>query len=89
LAECSKTACHAIRRSAVEKADHRQNGLLRAHRERPSRRAAEQRDELAPLQLITSSARATRRGGKFCAPLAYHGRSGGSWADLNCSESVD
>src|SRR5262249_23172846 len=42
-------------------------GLLRARRERPSRRAAEQCDELAPLQLcghsITSSARARSVGG--------------------------
>ena len=38
--------------------------LLRARRERPrGRRAAEQRDELAPLHSITSSARASRVGG--------------------------
>src|SRR5262245_40311103 len=37
--------------------------LLRARRERPSRRAAEKRDELAPLHSITSSARARRVGG--------------------------
>mgnify|MGYP003694463923 CR=1 FL=1 len=36
--------------------------LLRARRERPrSRRAAEQRDELAPLHSITSSARGEQR----------------------------
>jgi hypothetical protein len=36
--------------------------LLRARRERPHRRrTAEQRDELAPLHSITSSARASRR----------------------------
>src|SRR5262249_24244118 len=33
----------------VEKADHRQRALLRARRERPRRRAAEQRDERAPF----------------------------------------
>ena len=39
-------------------------GLLRARRERPRRRrAAEQRDELAPLHSITSSARASSVGG--------------------------
>ena len=39
-------------------------GLLRARRERPrSRRAAEQRDELAALHSITSSARASSVGG--------------------------
>ena len=37
--------------------------LLRARRERPRRRAAEQRDELAPLHSITSSARASSDGG--------------------------
>src|ERR671934_252922 len=36
------------------------DALLRARRERPcSRRAAEQRDEVAPLHSITSSARAS------------------------------
>src|SRR5262249_22590330 len=37
--------------------------LLRARRERPRRRAAEQRDEIAPLHSITSSARARSVGG--------------------------
>jgi hypothetical protein len=36
----------------MQKTDHRHRPLLRARRERPSCRAAEQRDELAPLQLI-------------------------------------
>jgi len=35
-------------RTAAEQSDHRKRTLLRARRERPSRRAAEQRDELAP-----------------------------------------
>src|SRR5262249_41206961 len=43
------------------------NRLLRARRERPGRRAAEQRDEVAPLHLrghsMTSSAPATSVGG--------------------------
>ena len=40
------------------------SGLLSARRERPRcSRAAEQRDELAPLHSITSSARASRVGG--------------------------
>src|SRR6516165_4552985 len=38
-------------------------GLLRARRERPHRRAAEQRDELAALHSITSSAMASTPGG--------------------------
>src|SRR5215471_15002511 len=37
--------------------------LLRARHERPRRSAAEQRDELAPLHSITSSARASSIGG--------------------------
>ena len=50
------------RRPAVEKPDHRHRRLLRARRERPRRRrAAEQRDELAPLHSITSSARGEQR----------------------------
>src|SRR5262245_18775261 len=43
--------------TGVDKPDHRQRRLLRARRERPCCRAAEQRDELAPLHSITSSAR--------------------------------
>src|SRR5262245_11322337 len=38
----------------IEKSDHRHRGLLRARCERPSRRAAEQRDEIAALHSITS-----------------------------------
>src|SRR5262245_2164759 len=49
LAECGKTRCHAIRRPAVEKADHRHRRLLRARRERPCRHtAAEKCDEFPP-----------------------------------------
>src|SRR5262249_27806998 len=44
-------------RSAIEKADYWHRRLLRARRERPrDRRAADERDELAPLHSITSSA---------------------------------
>src|SRR5262249_61802203 len=57
-------------RRTVEKPDHRQLGLLRPRRERPrSRRAAEQRDEIAPLHSINSSARAGTVGG-----TCSHGR---------------
>src|SRR5262249_11984039 len=42
---------------------------LRAGRERPRRRAAEQRDELAPRHSITSSARARIPGGNV-SPIA-------------------
>src|SRR5262249_12984308 len=42
---------------------HGERWLLRPHRERPSCRAAEQRDERAAFHSITSSARASRVGG--------------------------
>ena len=45
-----------------QESDHRHR-LLRARRERPRRRAAEQRDELATFHSITSSARASSVGG--------------------------
>src|SRR5262249_47403686 len=48
---------------AAQKPDHRQRRLLRSRRERPRRRAAEQRYELATLHSITSSARASSVGG--------------------------
>jgi hypothetical protein len=51
--------------SSVEEPDYRHRRLLRARRKRPpcSRRAAEQRNERAPLHSITSSARASSVGG--------------------------
>jgi hypothetical protein len=42
---------------AAEEPDHRHRLLQRSRRERPRRRAAEQRDELAAFHSITSSAR--------------------------------
>src|SRR5262249_30073797 len=53
------------RRGRPQKPDGRQlSRLLRARRERPrDSRAAEKRDELAPLHSITSSARASSVGG--------------------------
>jgi hypothetical protein len=48
---------------AVEEPDHRQPRLLRARRERPSRRAAEKGDEIASFHSITSSATASSDGG--------------------------
>src|SRR5262249_26773956 len=50
-------------RPGGEDPDHWHHRLLRARRERPSSRAAEQRDELAPFHSITSSARASSVGG--------------------------
>src|SRR5262249_26091486 len=57
LTECSRHWLVSGRRLGVEKSDHRHRRLLRARRERPrDGRAAEQRDELAALHSITSSA---------------------------------
>src|SRR5262249_37510421 len=54
---------HLSSGSGYKEPDNRYCGLLRLRRERPCRRAAEQRDELAPLHSITSSARASSVGG--------------------------
>src|SRR6516165_12084374 len=52
-----------VGRAGTEKSDNRYCRLLRPRRDRPRDRAAEQRDELAPLHLaghsITSSVRAS------------------------------
>src|SRR5262249_55791988 len=65
LPECARHGCIAIRGCAVQKADYRHCRLLRVRRKRPrGRRAAEQCDELATAaHSITSSARASSRGG--------------------------
>ena len=71
LAERAQVVCKRDWRSAVEKPNHRHRRLLRARRERPRRRrAAEQRDELAPLHSITSSAIASSVGG-ISTPNAF------------------
>src|SRR5262245_4827589 len=58
-----KLACQ-FERCKVEKPDHRHRRLLRACGESPrNRRAAEQRDELAPPHSITSSARSRNDSG--------------------------
>src|SRR5262249_7971776 len=54
----------SVRRLGIEKPDPRHRRLLRAHRERPCRRAAEERDERASLHSITSSARPMSGSGK-------------------------
>ena len=62
--KAAKYGCRASDASTSEEPDHRHCRLLRARRERPRRRrAAEQRDELAPLHSITSSARGSSIGG--------------------------
>src|SRR5262249_13374496 len=60
-----------LRSGRAEISHHRHRRLLRARRERPcGRRAAEQRDERAPLHSITSSARAMSVGG-ISRPSAF------------------
>src|SRR5262249_47092905 len=49
LTECAQTAREHVRRFAAKISDRRHRRLLRARRERPCRRAAEQRDERAPF----------------------------------------
>src|SRR5262249_30290933 len=61
--EASQPGDIGFRRAEVQIPDHRHQ-LLRARRERPrGGRAAEQRDEVAPLHSITSSALASNVGG--------------------------
>jgi hypothetical protein len=65
FAECGYEVGPIGKRSAVEKSNHRHRRLLRPRRERPRRRrAAEQRDELAPPHSRTSLARATNTSDK-------------------------
>src|SRR5262249_8272537 len=61
VAERRKIPRHRRLGAGMENADALEliRRLLRARRERPCNRAAEQRDELAPLHSITSSARAS------------------------------
>src|SRR5262249_61069736 len=57
LAKCAQKARVGVRQCGVEDPDPRHRALLRARRERPSRRcAAENHDKLAPFHSITSSA---------------------------------
>src|SRR5262245_36262273 len=71
LLDCFNKARVWSRRHAAEDADDQLVGLLRARRERPrGRRAAEQRDELAPPHSITSSASASNLSGIW-TPSAF------------------
>src|SRR6516165_11580697 len=60
LPECANQVLGAGRRRGAEKADHWHRRLLRARSERPRGCAAEERDELAALHSITSSASVSR-----------------------------
>src|SRR5262249_7288808 len=59
LAERRRVVCERLRRATMQKPNHRHRALLRTRRERPSRHATEQTDELASLHSMTSSARAS------------------------------
>src|SRR5262249_3517356 len=61
--ESRQETCLSFGRTKAEISNHRHLRLLRARRERPRSRAAEQRDERAALHSITSSARARSRSG--------------------------
>src|SRR5262245_47641031 len=73
LTKCAQTLRE--RCSSAKKPNHRHRRLLRARRERPRRRAAEQRDELAPFQcpgppvLPTGSIARLRAAGDCCIHL--------------------
>src|SRR5262245_55268306 len=64
-AERAHYGSERLSRLSIQKSDHRHRRLLRPRRDRPRRRrAAEQRDELAPSDhSITSSARASKVAG--------------------------
>src|SRR5262249_34834774 len=89
LTKGAQTMLTQVRRCIAEKPDYRYRGLLRARRERPpSRRAAEQRDELASSHVEHRGV--LPRGGRRSVyrmlnlPQRGHKVLG---ADLNCSES--
>src|SRR5262249_7922106 len=64
LSKRAQTLHVVLKRCGAEEADHRECRLLRARRERPRGRAAEQRYEhAAATHSITSSARASSVGG--------------------------
>src|SRR5262249_41200808 len=63
LMERGHVALRGLGRSGIDEAHDRHRRLLRARRERPRRRAAEERDERAAPHSITSSAIAKTPGG--------------------------
>src|SRR5262249_32737270 len=67
--DCRSVGGSCCLRERAKKSDQRLLRLLRARRERPCGRAADQRDELAPLHSITSSARAMNAS-EIASPIA-------------------
>src|SRR6516164_174568 len=76
----------------AEESDHRHPWLLRARRERPRRRAAKQRDELAPLyrcnHSITSSARVSSVSGPCSGASVRSGAEDEARAGIGAQEFV-
>src|SRR5262249_51304657 len=68
--DCRSVGCRCCLQERAKKSDHRLGWLLRARRERPRGRAAEQRDELAAFHSITLSARSTSGAGTSW-PIAF------------------
>ena len=69
--EGRKDSLVTLGRTGADKTNDGHRQLLRARRERPrGRRAADERDELAPLHSITSSAMASTRSGTV-SPSAF------------------
>src|SRR5262249_40818179 len=77
-------------RRAVEESNHRHRRLLRARCEWPSRRAANERDELAPPHSITSSARPERGSGTVMpsAPAVLRLRISSPFVDCTTGRSA-
>src|SRR5262249_10333989 len=64
FAECLQIFDAHLRRTGSEKPNHRHRRLLCVRRERPRRRrTADERDQFAAFHSITSSARASSKGG--------------------------
>src|SRR5262249_16638009 len=88
FSECGYLLCSRSGRASVENSYHWHRRLLRARRERAHCRATEQRDELAALHSITSSARNTKWAGISC-PIAFAAlRLMTSWNGSGCSTGM-
>src|SRR5262245_2479372 len=62
FAERGHNTCAALRHTGIHKSNHRHRRLLRPRRERPRRRrAAEQRDEIAPSHGLLSRVSGSRQ----------------------------
>src|SRR5262245_13866525 len=78
LLQIRRQGVKGLRRSTAEKPNYRRRRLLCARRERPRRRAAEQRDEIAPFQLIELHSVPSR--GRIAEYRIGNGQSGGNKA---------